>query len=155
MKITSVLKKSYQCEVAPSPAMVPFDLSPTGVLFNSDLRWELSTKIINLIHHILGQHIQHSIVVLGSSTGMGFHVTALLSLHGKNSFFTTLLSLTTLTPLGQFCKLTQILQSYAKQLDVQIHFLIFFLTHLIDLAKASKLSRTWILLVFELQLALP
>ena len=31
MKITSVLKRSYHCKVAPSPATAPFDLFPIGV----------------------------------------------------------------------------------------------------------------------------
>ena len=70
MKITSVLKKSYHCKVAPSSAMTPFDSSPFGVLFDSVFKWELSTKFINLIHHILGQHSYHSIVALGSFTRM-------------------------------------------------------------------------------------
>ena len=37
----------------------------------------------------------------------------------------------------------------------QISSLILFLAYLIDLPKATKLSKTWILHVFELQLALP
>ena len=35
MKITSTLKRSYHCQVAPSSAMAPFDSFPIGVSTNS------------------------------------------------------------------------------------------------------------------------
>ena len=35
MKITSTLKRSYHCKVAPSPATAPFDSFPIGVSTDS------------------------------------------------------------------------------------------------------------------------
>ena len=68
----------------------------------------------------------------------------------QNSFFTILLSvlqLILLLGILQACK------NFAQPCEIvgcQIPSLIFFLTCLIDLAKASKLSKTWILHVLEL-----
>ena len=62
---------------------------------------------------------------------------------------------------SQSCSLSCSLYSFqhfaqpCKIARCQISSLILFLAYLIDLEKASKLSKTWILHVFELQLAFP
>ena len=72
-----------------------------------------------------------------------------------------LLSPAAITPLDFTCYV-KFLHSHAKLLHVGFLPLVFFLASLIGLAtycqawkRAMKCSKTWILLIFELQLALP
>ena len=80
-----------------------------------------------------------------------FCKTCEISHRVRNEIFTVLLFVLQLVLLLAFrigCEM--------KLLDVRFlpDSLILFLAYLIDLAKATKLSKTWILHVFELQLAL-
>ena len=73
----------------------------------------------------------------------------------RNSFFTALLSVLQLVLLLGILHALQKFRIAMRIARCQISSLILFLAYLIDLAKATKLSKTWILHVFELQLALP
>ena len=66
----------------------------------------------------------------------------------KSIFHSFALCPTACTPFGHFAQPCEIV-------GCQISSLILFLAYLIDLAKATKLSKTWILHVFELHLASP
>ena len=73
----------------------------------------------------------------------------------RNSFSKVLLSILQLVLLLAFRKACENFAQPCEIVGCQISSLIFFLAYLIDLAKATKLSKAWILHVFELQLALP
>ena len=84
-----------------------------------------------------------------------FRLACEISHRVRNSFFTVLLSVLQLLLLLAFRMLCENFAQPCEIARCQISSLILFLAYLIDLAKATKLSKTWILHVFELQLALP
>ena len=73
----------------------------------------------------------------------------------RNEIFTVLLSVLQLVLFLAFRMLCENFTQPCEIAGCQISSLILFLAYLIDLAKATKLSKTWILHVLELQLALP